>query len=211
MEMDSNFALKWKHNLLIFAYHWVVIHFISIFAISLLSILFLNGQDHALEELRPKYMKALHDYEEAPDVYELFEAVENPSAKLLAYRGALEAIMTKTTWNIFKKLSFLSDCQDTFNEAIAMAPNNIEVRFMRLSVEHEIPYYLGFSSHMKEDKEFVVKNINQFDPLKIDPEILVEILGFVNKSGRFTNEEILLFENVFASSKKLWENKLFLA
>jgi hypothetical protein len=50
---------------------------------------------------RPEYLTALSDYLNAPKVYESFLKVENPSAQILAYQGALEAIMTKTTWNIF--------------------------------------------------------------------------------------------------------------
>ncbi len=144
-------------------------------------------------------MKALHDFEFAPAVYEKFEAVENPSAKLLAFKGALEAIMTRTTWNVFKKIQYLNKSQVSFNKAIDMEPNNVEVRFMRLSVEHEIPSYLGYSTHMKEDKEFIIKHISQFNPLKMDPQILKEILAFVRKSGHFSNTEILLFEGLFAS------------
>lgn len=159
----------------------------------------LKASESLLEKLRPEYMKALHDFELAPAVYEKFEAIENPSAKLLAYKGALEAIMTKTTWNVFKKISFLNKSQKSFEEAIELAPNNVEVRFMRLSVEHSIPNYLGYSTHIQEDKEFVVKHISDFNPLKMDPQILKEILGFVQKSGYFSKAEIILFKNFFAS------------
>jgi hypothetical protein len=144
-------------------------------------------------------MKALHDFEFAPGVYEKFEAVENPSAKLLAYKGALEAIMTRTTWNVFKKIGYLNKSQESFQEAYALEPNNVEVRFMRLSVEHSIPSYLGYSIHMVEDKNFVVKHVKDFNHLKMDRQILKEILGFVKKSGHFNSEEILLFEDLFAS------------
>lgn len=152
-----------------------------------------------MERLRPYYMKALHNCEYVEEVYEMFEAVKNPSAKLLAYKAALQAIMTKTTWNVFKKISYLNDCQASFNKAMELEPNNIEVRFMRLSVEHEIPAYLGYSTHMEEDKKFVVENIHQFNPYKLDPQILEEILAFVRNSNRFSPSEILLFEDRLAS------------
>lgn len=164
-----------------------------------ISVSSLIANDSILEKLRPEYMKALHDFEFAPAVYEKFEAVENPSARLLGYKGALEAIMTRTTWNVFKKIGYLNKSQISFNKAVEIDPNNVEVRFMRLSVEHEIPGYLGYSSHMKEDKEFVVKHITQFNPSKMDQQILKEILAFVKKSGHFSNTEILLFEGFFAS------------
>lgn len=159
-----------------------------------------NAQRCPLEKLRPSYMKALHDYAYAPAVYDQFLKVENPSAKLLAYRGALEAIMTKTTWNFFKKIGYLNKCKASFEEAIEKDPKNIEVRFLRLSVEHEIPSYLGYSEHLEEDQKFVVENILLFDPLKMEASILEEILLFVRNSGRFSQEEVLLFERLFASN-----------
>ncbi|KAA3648501.1 MAG: hypothetical protein DWP98_08660 [Bacteroidetes bacterium] len=158
-----------------------------------------NSQDALLDKLRPEYMKALHDIDLAPAVYLKFEAIENPSAKILAYKGALEAIMTRTTWNVFKKIGYLNKSQLSFNKAVELEPNNVEVRFMRLSVEHEIPSYLGYSTHMEEDKAFVVKHIAKFNPMNLDQQIMKEILVFVQKSGRFSQAEILLFENVFAS------------
>jgi hypothetical protein len=170
---------------------------------SLISIVFFSSFSWAnegiLDKLRPEYMKALHNFDFAPAVYEKFEAVENPSAKLLAYKGALEAIMTRTTWNVFKKIGFLNKSQETFEEAIALDSNNVEVRFMRLSVEHSIPGYLGYSVHMKKDKKFVVSHISEFNPVKMDPQILKEILNFVQKSGHFSAAEISLFKGVFTS------------
>ena len=55
-----------------------------------------------------QYLTALRDYLNALKVYEAFLKVEEPTAKILAYQGALEAIMTKTTSNIFKKMSYLN-------------------------------------------------------------------------------------------------------
>ncbi|MDA9312083.1 hypothetical protein N9515_03725 [Vicingaceae bacterium] len=58
----------------------------------------------------------LSDYLNAPKVYRKFLQVESPSAKILAYQVALEAIMTKTTWNIFKKLSYLCKSEESFKK-----------------------------------------------------------------------------------------------
>jgi len=105
-----------------------------------------------LDELRTEYLTALSDYLNAPKVYESFLKVENPNGKILAYQGALEAIMTKTTWNLFKKISYLRTSEESFQKAIKSAPNDIEIRFMRLAVQFEIPEYLGFSEDMQLDK-----------------------------------------------------------
>ncbi len=156
------------------------------------STLTFGGSD--LKELRAQYFTALKDASLAPTVYEQFLMQENPSAKMLAYQSALEAIMTKTTWNLFKRINYLNKSEKTMDKAVSMEPNNVEVRFMRLAVEHQIPYYLGYSKHLDEDKAFIIKHISEFNPLNLDPIISAEILRFVQESGRFSKPEALLFK-----------------
>ena len=157
-----------------------------------------SQQNKSMVQLRAYYMKALHNCDLAPAVYGLFEDLKNPSPRMLAYKGALEAIMTKTTWNVFKKLSYLKKSEASFKEAVRKAPNNIEIRFMRMAVQYEIPEYLGYSEDMESDRKFIVNNIEQFDPTEFSHGTLEEILGFMNKCKRFTPDQIEKFKNALA-------------
>ena len=151
-----------------------------------------------LNELRAKYMTALHDQDKAESVYMLFLEIKEPSAKILAYRGALEAIMTKTTWNVFKKISYLNQSEESFRKAISRSPNDIEIRFMRLAVQYEIPEYLGFSNNKEEDKKFIVSNINHFDASLFPLQTVKEIYGFMIKCNYFSEEQIMKFKSQLA-------------
>lgn len=157
-----------------------------------------KAQNHNINELRENYMDALHNYEHAPEVYNRFESIKNPSAQVLAYKGALEAIMTKTTWNVFKKLGYLRKSEESFNEAIRKDPKSVEIRYMRMAVQYEIPEYLGFSEDMDSDQQFIKQNIHQFNPAGFPTSILEEILGFMVKCGRFTSNEIEVFKGILA-------------
>lgn len=156
------------------------------------------GSAQSLNELRGKYMAALHDYSNAPEVYKTFSEIKDPSAKILAYRGALEAIMTKTTWNLFKKMSYLRQSEKSFQTAIAKSPQDIEIRFMRMAVQYEIPEYLGFSNDMETDRAFIVKHIENFNPTNFPHETLVEIFGFMNRCNKFTQAQIEKFKGILA-------------
>jgi len=151
-----------------------------------------------LEELRKEYMKALSDADQAPEVYELFLKVENPSAKVLAYRGALEAILTRTTYNVFKKVNYLKKSKKSFEEAVKKDPNNLEIRFMRLAVEHEIPDFLGMSENIESDREFVIKNIDRFKAENFPKPICKQILSFMKKCNYFTANQIQKFKGHLA-------------
>jgi len=155
---------------------------------------FSNPNESALSSLRTQYLTALRDYLNAPKVYELFLKVGKPTAKILAYQGALKAIITKTTWNIFKKMSYLNKSEESFKLALKKAPNDIEIRFMRLTVQYEIPEYLGYSEDMGSDKAFVIKNIAKFRAQTIPPKVREQIVGFVFSSQLFTATEIEKFK-----------------
>lgn len=154
-----------------------------------------------LNDLRTEYLTALKDYLNAPKVYETFLSVEKPTAKMLAYQGALEAILTKTTWNIFKKISYLNKSEDSFNRALTLAPNDIEIRFMRLAVQYEIPEYLGFSDDMDTDKEFVVNNFQKFNCRGIPKTLIDQIIGFMYRSEKFETAQIETFKQIIATKK----------
>lgn len=144
----------------------------------------------SLGELRSQYLKALSDYLNAPKVYDLFLSVEEPSAKMLAYQGALEAIMTKTTWNVFKKMSYLNKCEESFQKAIQLSPYDLEIRYMRLAVQFEIPGYLGFSDDMETDKKFILKHVNNLSSENIPESLKDQIISFMNRCEMFTSSEI---------------------
>jgi hypothetical protein len=158
------------------------------------------AQENSANQLKKEYAKALDNFELAPAVYDLYCQVANPSAQTLAYKGALEAIMTKTTWNIFKKINYLNKSEESLQHAVEMAPENIEVRFIRLAVQHEIPSYLGYSNNIKEDIQFITSHFNQLQTADFSPWNIKQAMGFVHHSGRFTTEQIKRFQELLAAN-----------
>ncbi|MBL4708282.1 MAG: hypothetical protein JKY48_07580 [Flavobacteriales bacterium] len=143
-------------------------------------------------------MKGLHNIDSMPKVYKIFKKVENPSGKTLAYKGAIEAIMTKITWNIFKKMYFLRESEKSFKQAVQKNPNDVEVRFMRMAVQFEIPAYLGFSEEIDTDKDFIVKHIHEFNVKNFPSDILDQILQFMYRCEKFSEVQIERFKGILA-------------
>lgn len=173
--------------------------FIILVLLIISSTAFSNPSKNSLAELRTEYLTALSNYLNAPKVYESFLQVENPNGKILAYQGALEAIMTKTTWNIFKKMSYLNMSESSFQKAIEIAPGDIEIRFMRLAVQFEIPEYLGFSKDMESDKDFILKNMKSLHSENIPPALMNQIIGFMYRCDMFTEVQIEKIKLILAT------------
>ncbi|MFN6945447.1 MAG: hypothetical protein ACK4ND_10905 [Cytophagaceae bacterium] len=157
----------------------------------LLSILLLTnivGKDLSLQQVRETFAKAVEDVSENKKLLTSLEHVNVSQPVLLAYKGAAVALMAKHSYNPYAKLSFLSKSQKILEEAVTASPKDIEIRFLRFSIEHYVPSFLGYSKHLEEDRLAIVENINQYYFKERD--IVINVAKFMIASERCTKEEI---------------------
>ena len=76
----------------------------------------------------------------------------------LAYLGAFQAIWAQHTFNPFEKLSSFHKGIKNIEKAVTHSPNNIEVIFIRYSVQKNCPRFLVYSDHLHEDEIFLQAN-----------------------------------------------------
>lgn len=146
---------------------------------------------NSYEDVRGKYFEALRNTDIALSLYEEdYENMQEKDALLLAYKGALEAILTKTTWNVFKKMSYLRQSNSTLNKATRLDPKNVEVRFLRIAVQCQIPSYLGYNENIEEDRRYILHHIEDFNFQELDPKIQYEIMKFFINCDKFNKQEI---------------------
>jgi len=149
-----------------------------------------KAQNHSIHEIRHEFYLSTLDYLHAFSLIEKLDKISDPNALELAYRAATQAILAKPGWNIFKKLSYLRHSRNSFQQAIDLDIKDLEIRFLRLSVEHHIPHYLGFSRNMAHDKQVIMENIDRFKQKELPKEITDYIILFSVESGIYTTEEI---------------------
>ena len=141
-----------------------------------------------LEELRQQYTVAVAS---ADCTVRLLHALQTPTpttspAEWLAYQAATEALQAKHTFNLLTKLSYAEQAKRTFEKAVAQAPDNVEVRFLRFSMQHHLPAFLEMSQNLAEDRNVIVEGLASAalpGPLRID------IVRFMLQSGRCGAEE----------------------
>lgn len=129
----------------------------------LLSVLFLFSSStiNLLDTVRANYSKLAADKELCSDLLAQLEKNKNNSATHLAYLGSLQTIWANHTFNPASKLSTFNKGKKNIEAAIKKEPNNAELRFIRLSVQKNIPSFLGYQSNIKEDIEFIKSNRSQ--------------------------------------------------
>ena len=99
-------------------------------------------------------------------------------AVIRAYQGSFQARMAEFSINPYTKLSHFNDGRDLLESAVAEAPKNPEIRFVRLSVQLKAPGFLGYNDHIESDVAFVVGAL-QSGWLAADASFKVQVVDFL--------------------------------
>jgi hypothetical protein len=123
-------------------------------------ILFLMGNPD-LSNVRSLYLQSPDNKQKTE---QLLTEVKKYSHELMIYKGyegVATMMLAKQFFNPYDKLSFFNKGKSLLEEAISKDSLNIELRYLRLIVQQNAPFFLGYNSMIVADKEFIVKNISQ--------------------------------------------------
>jgi hypothetical protein len=79
--------------------------------------------------------------------------------KALGYLGAYTMIKANHQLNPFKKLTSFNEGKKLLEQAIKQTPNDLELRFIRYAIQISIPKFLGYNTHILDDKKILQENI----------------------------------------------------
>lgn len=132
-----------------------------------------------LIEVRSKISQSFEDEAVCNELYDKFSKANlTGDFLLIGYKGALEMAKAKHYINPFKKLSHFKTGRDILEEAIKQDVNNIELRFLRLTIQVNVPGFLGYHNELLADKTFITAHL---DLLESD-ELRKTITTFIAKA-----------------------------
>lgn len=149
-------------------------------------------------EVRSSFHQAVMEPETSRDFHELMESPQENSATIVAYQAVSEALLAQVVWNPFSKLSQVMKYDKLMEKAVLEDEENIEIRFLRLAIEVNLPSFLGMSEHIKEDRDMIVNNMSKVSTMKVEKGYGQYIFYFLNETGLCTEEEISLMEEMLA-------------
>ena len=138
--------------------------------------------------LRRHYELAAADKTAGEKFYKLLADYQDNDALVLGYKAASEAIRARDA-SMFNKLTYVQDAAKTFEQAVGLAPQNPEIRFLRFSVESNLPAFLGLSKHVEEDKEMLLNAALAHPKSGLDAEAFRTVRGFLVARGHVTDEQ----------------------
>ena len=116
----------------------------------------IQAQRIDLNFIRLNYGKAVSDKKLCHRMITELQTEKNTPV-LLAYLGGLQTIWANHTINPISKLSTFNKGKKNLEKAVEMASEDIEIRFVRLSVQKNAPKFLGYHQQVEVDEVFIEK------------------------------------------------------
>lgn len=147
-----------------------------------------------VNEMRLKFYAAIEDEAALEDLNSMmitkFSADTSVyPATILAYYGGIEALRAKHAFWPFTKLSYISSAMDILESAAKKDPDNLEIRFMRFSILHNIPGILGYGDDTYAEAQKVFELLMRKDFSFIDAELQQDFAQFIIESERLSPEQ----------------------
>ncbi|MBB5645282.1 hypothetical protein [Pedobacter cryoconitis] len=122
-----------------------------------------------ITELRALYYQSATDKAAASKLQELLSKVDDKSSELLiCYKGVAEMMQAKYTMSPISKYRKFKKGKEFIENAVTLDPGNLEIRFLRFTIQTNLPSFLGYNDQITADKNILIKNLDQLrdQPLK---------------------------------------------
>lgn len=143
-----------------------------------------------LIQLREGFRQAIVNDQVANFIEQVEQTTLN-QPELLAYAACAYALKAKSSWNPLNKLASIRKYDQMMTEAARISPSNIEIRFLRFSIEINLPDWLGFSNHLTEDQLYISSHLEEIEGLMLHREYARYILYFLRETDRYEEKTII--------------------
>lgn len=138
-----------------------------------------------LESIRVQYPQAINDVALTKTLYETLSDVSETDAVLLAYKGAVATLKANFAKKVRDKKAYFTEGAQLIESAVEKDPQNIEIRYIRLSVQENAPKFLKYNDSIEDDKAFILTHL----PNVKTKSLKAEITSYIQSSTSFDKAE----------------------
>ncbi|CAL2074655.1 hypothetical protein [Tenacibaculum sp. 190524A02b] len=123
----------------------------------LITVLFINVK-------APEYLEAFHQAitKEQEEAF-IIKYKRSNKTSVKAYVVSLKMKQAKYKFFPWKKLSVFNKGKKELEQLIKEHPENVDLRYVRLVIQENIPAILNYKSSITEDKEFLKRKLEEVD------------------------------------------------
>jgi hypothetical protein len=149
----------------------------------------LHAQANVIEKVRFLYFEDWTGECGAEKLVDYFEARDiDDHALLTGYKGAALATTANCKSLPWQKLSIFNRGKGLIESAVQSEPQNLEIRFIRFTIQSNIPGILNYDN-MAEDKDFILNKLNLHMSLKLDDKMVMRMYNYLRNSDELSIEE----------------------
>lgn len=142
-------------------------------------------QNISVELLRKEYYKLNTDSVLCKKLFNKIKNENSTNNTIVAYKGAIYASMSNHTKNKSDKLKLFNEGKKMLEQAISKDSANLELRFLRFTIQTNCPKALGYHKNINNDKIFIINNFNTLKP----SEHKNKIIEFLSTSAYLNEQE----------------------
>lgn len=118
-------------------------------------------QAKSLEDIRKSYIDCDVSKESSNSFFELVEKSNLDKSINKAYLAAAKMVKAKFGINPISKLLLFKEGRDELEKLIKSEPNNIEMKYIRLAIQHTAPKFLSYRDNLEQDRLALIKHLNK--------------------------------------------------
>jgi len=134
---------------------------------NILSILFLFisgsfafGQSISLEEARKAYVESMNSKEACEAAYKKTSSLPlSENHLLMGYKAAISIAMSKHLKTAKEKIAHFNKGKQLLESSILKDEKNVELRFLRFSIQSNCPPALKYNKNISIDKKYIIDNL----------------------------------------------------
>ena len=123
--------------------------------------------DTRLLDIRNLFYQATEESESADLLNEILtQPLMSKDMTFRGYKGMSFILLSKHAYNPYNKISYFTKGSAILDQAIQEDNENIELRFLRYTIQSEAPIFLNYRSELSLDLKFIqtqINNLKDFD------------------------------------------------
>lgn len=134
-----------------------------------------------IEDIRIAFHKASSSEKECRELIQLLQGYnENNNPLFYGYRAGATMVMAKHLFNPFSKFSYFKKGVTMLENAIQHDHKNIELRFLRYTIQTNVPAFLNYNMNKEADKLFLIQSMDKLN----DSSLRKIISAYLAKSAK---------------------------
>ncbi len=133
----------------------------------------------SIPDIRQLYQSAAVNEDACDKLIHMLDKTTSENNLLFSgYKACATMLRAKYVFNPFTKWSHFYNGKNMLEKTILTDENNIELRYLRFTIQTNVPSFLGYKNEIEADKLFLLRSIKTLS----DENLKTSILSFLKKS-----------------------------